>query len=349
MDQCSIVRSLAHGIDDHGVATQYMTAGTRSTTTLRYPSLGSMAARLLEGEPGIPVYVKFGRGSGQLTAGYLGPALNPLEIDENAIAARAPAPPPPAGRGNQAPGQMPLGVALPPGFSQSMLDDRDALRNAFDEHFRRLDEAADIVGGMDRFHQQAVDILRANRTQRALEVWGEPMSVRDQYGQHPTGRAALAARRLIEAGTRFVTFTINGWDTHGQNFSTLRSQLLPQLDRALGALVGDLHNRGLLDSTIVYCAGEFGRTPRINGGAGRDHWGRSLAVVVAGGGCKRGFVLGSTDGNGMAPASAPCRPDDVAATIFHSLGFEPNHELITPLGRPIHIFPSGRVLSPLLA
>jgi hypothetical protein len=345
MDQCALVRSLAHGIDDHGAATAYVTAGSRSTATMRYPALGSMTARLLEPEPGVPAYVKFGRGGGQMTSGYLGAAYNPLEVDENIIMR----PPTPQGRFAQQQQQQPLGVALPLGFTQDMLEDRDGLRNAFDEHFRQLDQVSDVSGGMDRFHQQAIDILRANRTQRALDISTEPLAIRTLYGNDPSGRAALAARRLIEAGTRFVTFTINGWDTHGQNFTALRTRLLPLLDRALGSLVGDLHNRGLLDSTVVYCAGEFGRTPRVNGGAGRDHWGRSMAVLVAGGGFKRGFVYGSTDGNGMAPANAPCKPDDVAATIFHNLGFESNYELITPMGRPVHIFPSGRTLAPLLA
>ena len=346
MDQCAIVRSLAHGIDDHGAASVYMTAGTRSTQVLRYPSLGSMTARLLDPEPGIPAYVKFGRG-GQLTTGYLGTQYSPLEIDEN-INVRPTQPVAQPNRPPQ-PQAQPLGVALPPGFSQEMLADRDELRNAFDEHFRQLDNSADIVGGLDRFHQQAIDILRANRTQRALDVSAEPNVVRDRYGNDPLGRAGLMSRRLIEAGARFVTFTINGWDTHGQNFTQLRTNLLPRLDKVLAALVGDLHSRGMLDSTVVYCAGEFGRTPRFNRGAGRDHWGRSLAVLLAGGGIKRGYVHGSTDANGMAPANAPCKPDDIAATIFHCLGFEPSHEIVTPLGRPIHIFPLGRTITPLLA
>ncbi len=347
MDQAAIVRSLAHGIDDHGAASVYMTAGTRSTQVLRYPSLGSMTSRLLDAEPGIPAYVKFGRGGSSQTTGYLGTQYSPLEVDENInirpAAAQA------QNRFQQPQQQQQLGVALPPGFSQDMLNDRDGLRNAFDEHFSRLDNSADIVGGMDRFHQQAIDILRANRTQRALDVSGEPSIVRDRYGSDALGRAGLISRRLIEAGTRFVTFTINGWDTHGGNFNALRTNLLPRLDRVLAALVGDLASRGLLENTVVYCAGEFGRTPRVNGGAGRDHWGRSMSVFLAGGGIKRGYVHGSTDTNGMAPANAPCRPDDVAATIFHCLGFEPSYEISSPLGRPLQIFPLGRVLAPLVA
>src|SRR5208282_5360243 len=126
----------------------------------------------------------------------------------------------------------------------------------------------------------------------------------------------LAARKLVQAGVRFVTISLGGWDTHGQNFQALKTKLLPQVDQTLSALIEDLSEQGMLDKTIVYCAGEFGRTPKVNPRAGRDHWARSMAVVLAGGGFKRGYVHGTTDAQGMAPASEACTPDDVSATIF---------------------------------
>src|SRR5262249_48285997 len=144
----------------------------------------------------------------------------------------------------------------------------------------------------------------------------EPASVRDRYGRDGFSQGALAARRLIEAGVRFVTISLGGWDTHGQNFNALKTNLLPKLDKTLSALVEDLSNKGLLDSTLVYCAGEFGRTPKINKGAGRDHWARSMAVLLAGGGIQGGYVHGATGGEGMTPAKEPVTPDDVSATIF---------------------------------
>ncbi|HMF13763.1 MAG TPA: DUF1501 domain-containing protein, partial [Gemmataceae bacterium] len=188
---------------------------------------------------------------------------------------------------------------------------------------------------------------RSDKTRKSFNLDEETTPVRDSYGRTPLGQSALAARRLVEAGARFVTIGLGGWDTHANNFRTLRF-LLPQLDQSLSALVGDLDGRGLLDSTIVYCAGEFGRTPTINGSAGRDHWARSMAVFLAGGGFRKGYVHGSTDAHGMQPSSDPCSPDDVSATIFRALGIAPNHEVQTTTGRPIAIFREGKIIEKLL-
>jgi len=173
--------------------------------------------------------------------------------------------------------------------------------------------------------------------------------VRDGYGRTPLGQGALAARRLIEVGARFVTLGVGGWDTHADNFRTLRDRLLPPLDQALTALIRDMRARGLLDETIVVCAGEFGRTPRVNGGAGRDHWPRTMAVLLAGGGITGGAVYGATDARGMAPTRDACSPDDLAATIFQRLGFGPRHEVRSTSGRPIAIFREGRVIESLVS
>jgi uncharacterized protein (DUF1501 family) len=183
---------------------------------------------------------------------------------------------------------------------------------------------------------------------RTFDLDKEPQQMRDAYGRGPFGQSALTARRLLEAGVRFVTIGLGGWDTHANNFQVLRGNLLPQLDAVLAALIGDLADKGLLDRTLVYCAGEFNRTPRINGAAGRDHWSRSMAVLLAGGGVRKGYVHGSTDNQGMAPADAPCAPDDVAATVFQALGIAPNREVHTLTGRPLAIFRAGDVIQGLL-
>ena len=146
-----------------------------------------------------------------------------------------------------------------------------------------------------------------------------------------------------------MTVGLGGWDTHAANFVALRTRLLPVLDQALAALVTDLDARGLLGSTVVYCAGEFNRTPRVNSAAGRDHWARSMAVFLAGGGLRKGHAHGSTDGGGAAPAKDACSPADVAATIFHALGVPPDHEVRTTSGRPLAIFREGKVIEALLA
>jgi hypothetical protein len=334
MDRCSLVRSLHHSIPEHGVATRYLTTGNLPTPALDYPSLGSLAARLLPPATGLPAYVAFAEERNNLFAGgagFLGAAYNPFEVE-----------------GDPRRGKLRVqGVGLPDDFSLADLADRAKLRDTFDARFRALD-AADLPASLDKFQRQALDIVRSERTRTAFDLDREPESIRETYGRTGFGQGALAARRLIEAGVRFVTVGLGGWDTHAGNFGSLRNGQLPQLDRTLSALLSDLDQRGLLASTLVYCAGEFGRTPKINRAAGRDHWAQSMAVLLAGGGIARGYAHGSTDAQGMAPATDPCSPDDVSATVFHCLGIDPRQELMTGSGRPVTLFREGKVIDKLL-
>jgi hypothetical protein len=333
-DRVTFVRSLNHTIPAHGPATVFMTTGNKPTPAVQYPALGSLVSKLLPAEPGVPPYVSFSelRNGSAGSAGYLGTAYNPFIVEGG-------------GKG----GLRVRGIQLPTGFTLEELADRDKLLQGFDSAFREADRAADLADGLDAFHKQALEILRSDRTKKAFDLAQESPATRDRYGKTPFALGALAARRLVEAGVRFVTVSLGGWDTHGQNFRSLKERLLPQLDQALSALVEDLDGRGLLEGTIVYCAGEFGRTPKINRGAGRDHWARSMAVVLAGGGFRRGYAHGSTDPQGMAPAAEPCTPDDVSATVFHCLGLDPHAELTTPTGRPVQLFREGTVVEKLLA
>jgi hypothetical protein len=342
MDRCTIVRSLAHTIPAHGPATVFMTTGNRPTPALHYPSLGSLVNKLVPAQRGVPPFISFSemRNGTAGLAGYLGTAYNPFIVEGVGAG---------GGRNNTAGNLRVRGVTLPTGFTLEQLENRDRLLQQFDQGLAAVDQSADLVEGLDTFHQQALDILRSNSTRNAFDLAQESPRTRARYGPGPFGLGALAGRRLIEAGVRFVTVSLGGWDTHGQNFNALRTRLLPQVDQTLSALVEDLDSRGLLDSTIVYCAGEFGRTPRINRNAGRDHWSRSMAVVLAGGGFKRGYAYGTTDSQGMAPSTEPCTPDDVSSTIFHCLGLDPHQELQTPTGRPVQLFREGRVVNRLLA
>jgi hypothetical protein len=330
MDHCALVRSLGHTITAHGPGTTYLSTGNRPSPALDYPTLGSLASRLLPPRQGVPPYVTFAalrEGIAGAGAGYLGPAYGPFEIEGELVRGELQA----------------HGISLPSRFSVSELESREALRRRFDHGLRAL-EATDSLAGLDRFHRQAIEILQSDRVRFALDLDREPNIVRDTYGRSSLGQGALAARRLIEAGARVVTLGVGGWDTHGDNFRTLRDRLLPPLDKALAALIRDLNSRGLLDETIVLCAGEFGRTPRVNGTAGRDHWAQSMAVLLAGGGIPGGLVLGATDGRGMAPSRDACSPDDLAATIFQRMGFGPGHEVLSAGGRPVQIFRDGRCL-----
>jgi hypothetical protein len=336
-DKTSIVRSLYHTIPAHGPATLFMTTGNKPTPAVDYPSLGSLTAKLLPAERAVPPYVTFNdlRGGAAGQAGYLGTAYNPFGVQGT-----------PGGKRGTF---QVRGISLPNGFGLDQLEDRNRLLEGFDQHFRELDRSTDLVEGLDAFHKQALEILRSDKTQRAFDLTQEPLALRERYGTNGFGLGALAARRLVEAGVRFVTLSLGGWDTHGQNFSALSKRLLPQLDQTLSALIDDLAARGMLDRTIVYCAGEFGRTPKVNRNAGRDHWARSMAVVLAGGGFKRDYMHGATDAQGMAPTVDACTPDDVSATIFHCLGIDPQRELRTPTGRPMPLFREGKVIEKLLS
>ncbi len=344
MDRTTVVRSLAHTIPSHGPATVFMTTGNRPTPAIQYPAMGSLVTRLMPAAAGVPPYVTFTelRNGSAGQAGYLGTAYNPFIVEGNPNTPQARNAPPTAAA------LRVRGITLPTNFTLDQLENRDRLLRTFDETFQDVDRNADLVGGLDAFHQQALEILRSDKTRNAFALDREPESLRQRYGTTPFGQGALAARRLIEAGVRFTTVSLGGWDTHGQTFNAHRTRLLPQLDQVLSALIQDLSDRGMLENTIVYCAGEFGRTPRINGNAGRDHWARSMAVVLAGGGFRRGYAHGTTDTSGMAPATEPCTPDDVCSTIFNQLGLDPHQELNTPTGRPITLFREGRVIPRLI-
>ena len=340
-DKISIVRSLNHTIPSHGPATVFMTTGNKPTAALTYPSLGSICAKMLPVDKGVPPYVSFQELRNGLagSAGFLGSGYNPFGVEGN----------PNTGKERGGATLRVRGISLPTGFSLEELDKRDKLLQRFDKGMKTLDESGDIVDGLDSFHKQALEILRSDKTKDAFDLSQEKQGLRDDYGATPFGQGALAARRLVEAGVRFVTVSSGmGWDTHSKTFDTHKTRNQPGLDQVLSALIRDLDSRGLLDSTIVMCAGEFGRTPKINKNAGRDHWARSMACVLAGGGIKRGYVHGSTDSSGMAPATEPVTPDDISSTIFQQLGVDPHQELTTPTGRPVQLFREGKVVEKLV-
>lgn len=220
---------------------------------------------------------------------------------------------------------------------------------------RLLGESASPQGAMTRFQQQAMGILTSHATQSAFRIDEEPDTVRRAYGRNIYGQCVLLARRLIQAGTRVVTVSwaphANAtWDTHGGNFKKLKRTLLPQFDLACSALLEDLHQRGMLERTLVAVLGDFGRTPKINNNdAGRDHWNYCYSIMLAGGGIRPGCVLGASDPQGAFPADRPTNPGDIIATIYHALGIDHRRQLYDRLDRPHRIVPSGDVVRELLA
>jgi hypothetical protein len=214
--------------------------------------------------------------------------------------------------------------------------------------------SAGAAGTIDDYRRKAIELLDSEKVRRAFDLGLEMAPLRDSYGRTRHGQSLLLARRLVEAGVRFVAVydrKINGpesWDTHSNNFSLLKESLLPPVDRGLAALVEDLADRGLLESTLVVALGEFGRTPRVNANSGRDHWPFCYSALLAGGGARGGFVYGSSDPLGAYPDSNPVQPADLAATIFWRFGLDPEAEIIDRTNRPWRLA-DGQPIRPLFA
>ena len=335
MEQCSLIRSVSHTIAEHGQGTEYVTTGNPIGPALSYPSIGSIVSSQHSATKGVPTYMDLAAlDLGK--AGFLGSTHNPFVVSSFGESnGRRP------GRGLSSPFELPEGLTV------EDLNRRSQLLQKMEAGFRQFDQTA-RAQEMTQFQQQAVDILSTGKTREALDLSKESAATRRRYGFGRFADSALAARRLIQAGVRFVTIGLTGWDTHADNFNQLRQQLLPRLDSSLSALLEDLQETGLLDETIVYCVGEFNRTPMINALGGRDHWARSMSVLVAGGGFKKGFVFGATDENGMEPADRPCSPTDVNATILNQVGIAPETILKTNSGRPVQAFRGATLLTDLV-
>jgi uncharacterized protein (DUF1501 family) len=229
------------------------------------------------------------------------------------------------------------------------LDDRRRLLETVDRFHRsaeaRANRAAEAVG---TYREKAFDLMTSRAAKQAFDIHAEPDAVRDAYGRTSLGQSCLMARRLVEAGVRCVTVDHSNWDTHDGNFATLKGGLLPAFDAALSTLFRDLADRGRLDSTLVVVTGEFGRTPRINKNAGRDHWGPAFTVLVGGGGLKGGRVVGRSDPRAERPATDPYGPEDLFFTAFTQLGIDPRAEFHTPDGRPVGLVNNGKMIGDLI-
>jgi hypothetical protein len=226
-------------------------------------------------------------------------------------------------------------VTLPGGLGDERFLARQELRQQVDQLVRLNDEVAgDPVAVLDEFYQQGHRLITSPEAQRAFDIHREPESVRDAYGRNSLGQRALLARRFVEAGVPFVTLHENGWDQHRDIFKRLKKQL-PPFEATVAALINDLDQRGRLDSTLVVALGEFGRTPKINPRAGRDHWADAMSVMFAGGGIPGGLIVGATDRKGYAASERILSPENFVSTIYTKLGISPNKVFYTPEGRPV--------------
>ena len=336
LDKTVLIRSLTSPEADHDRASHHILTGWRPNPALVYPSIGSVYAKTYGGMSGalpnqvaIPSRPLFGG------SGYLSGAFDPLDIP-----------------GDPSQPNFRVRDLTPP---DQMTYDRLKRRRGMVDLLNSGSQAgqSEITRARATFDEQTYALLTSSATQEAFKIEEESDPTRDQYGRNPLGQSLLLARRLVERGVGYVTINDRsgglGWDTHAQNFPSLRDRLMPPLDQGLAALIRDLDARGQLNDTLVVVCGEFGRTPKINAQAGRDHHGRASSMLMAGGGLKRGMVLGRTDRNGVAPVDRPVTPAEVCATVFTLLGIDPESRFQSPDGRPISLVDRASPISEIVA
>ncbi|WP_422930800.1 DUF1501 domain-containing protein [Singulisphaera sp. PoT] len=337
MDRVSLIRSVTSPEADHDRAAHHMLTGYRPTPAQVFPSYGSVVSKTREDRRGsLPPYVAIPDAPLFSSSGYLTPAYDPFMVSGDP----------------NTPGFRVNNLTPPDSVTLDRLRRRRDMVRTLDGFARDISPTP-LTGSRDQFADQAYDLLTSSAAQAAFKISDERSDVRDRFGRTPLGQSCLLARRLVEAGVSFVTINDRGmgalgWDTHQQNFGTIKNTLAPPLDQGISALILDLEERGLLDSTLVVVMGEFGRTPKINGNAGRDHHGRANSAILAGGGISQGRVVGRTDSKGDSPSDRPVTPSDLAATLYQTLGIDPNLQFETPDGRPLRLVENGKAIHELL-
>jgi len=335
-DKITVVRSFTHAEVDHGRGQHSMFTGYRPSPALVYPSMGSVIASELGQRGSVPPYVCVPtQGSQYLGSGYLSNACGPFAL----------------GTDPARPGFKVRDLGMAEGIDESRFEARKNLKALVDDHFRSKSKDDSIVT-MNSFYQRAYDMLASKEAREAFSLEGETEETKALYGMGKGGRSSagprlMIARRLVEAGVRCVTATYGAWDTHSFHYRGIELQL-PDFDKAFAGLIQDLDQRGLLDSTLVLVTSEFGRTPKINAGGGRDHWPRVFSIVMAGGGVKRGNIYGASDSLAGEPADSPLNVEDYSQTVFHLLGINGEDYLMSPGDRPQRIVMDGKVVKGLL-
>jgi hypothetical protein len=327
-DRLAIVRSIRHDQGNHGAGNHYMMTGAPPRIPVGcgafvsfHPSLGSVTAREREEHNGFPSYFSMPSMSRSGGPSFLGARYAPFVVPDDP----------------NRPSFRVRDVALPRGLDTGRFQSRRELRARVDTLQRIADPAAgDPVHALDHYYEQGYDLVTSKEAQRAFDIGNEPDKVRDAYGRNDFGQRALLARRLVEAGVPFITLYEGGWDHHTKIFESL-DRKLPEFDAAVAALILDLDQRGLLETTLVIALGEFGRTPKINSDAGRDHWSNAMSVLFAGCGTPGGLVVGATDPSGYSAAERVLSPENFVSTVYAKLGIDPGKIYYTPEGRPVHL------------
>lgn len=328
----AILRGITHNLSDHGLGTRYVMTGNRPTPVLKYPLFGSVVSYEFPSAEDLPSFVSIDRPVEG--PGYLGPEYGPLSTGEK----------PRYGQPFRV-----RGISLGEGMTVEKYRSRRSLLSDIDNTYAGFEELDDSVRGIDRFSEQAYNIISSPRARNAFNLTLEPDREVERFGRHDFGQSMMLTSRLIEAGVRFVTVLLEGWDTHQDNFNRLGRELLPRLDQSLSALLDRLGASGLLDSTSILVTGEFGRTPKVNGNAGRDHWARAMCSMMAGGSTNCGQVIGQTDDKAQGPVGDSYTPDDLAASFLQNIGIDPNTEYEANVGRPITLIRNGRPINGLVS
>jgi hypothetical protein len=327
-----LLRGFGHGEADHTRGNHSVLTGYAPSPAVAYPSLGSVVSHELGASGDLPAYIcvptdRFAHAG----PGYLSTAFAPFSLGSD-----------PGARGFKV-----RDLEAPKGIDAQRTARRRSLLSDLDAGFGGT-HAPDALRAAEAFHAQAYGIIDSPKAREAFELEREKPETRNAFGGSALGSRLLLARRLVEAGVRWITVTDGGWDHHRDLFRSARARY-EQLDQAFATFVRDLSERGLLERTIVLLISEFGRTPRVNQDGGRDHWPKVYTVVAAGGGLKRGLAFGRSDERGAEPEEGAVRPADLAATVLHRLGIDPTKKLMSPGDRPIDLVRDGRVLQEILA
>lgn len=318
-DKFTVIRSMTHKDGSHEGAMDLILTGHKPLPTTKHPSMGAVVNKELGPRNELPAYVSVPSGGRSEQAGFLGPQFNPFN----------------AGNPNVEKYSV-RDLELPMGVDWTQMESRYSLLKLVDSKVSKWDTGT-TFDSIDSYYQSALDLMRSPLAKKAFDIAQEPEQLRDKYGRTGTGQGCLLARRLVEAGVRFVTVKRGNWDHHTNIFENLANDYLPEFDRAHAALLEDLHDRGMLESTIVLVTGEFGRTPEINVYTGRDHWPNCFSLTIGGGGIEGGRVWGASDNEARFVKDDPVEVPDFIATLYSKLGVDRTKEYTTSIGRPIKI------------
>lgn len=332
-DNITVIHSVTHGEAAHERGTHNMLTGYRPSPALTYPAFGSIISHELGNQKNLPPYViipnTFAPENG---TGYLSTKYGPFAVGSNP----------------EDPGFTVRDLNASQGVTDKIFDRRRTLLSAVDNHFKTAENNVDAVKAMDSFYNQAYSMITSQSAREAFDLTKESDSVKDAYGRNAAGQRLLLARRLIESGVRMVTVSYGSWDHHSNLKGAMESNMV-NFDKAYAALITDLKQRGLLDSTLVMISSEFGRTPKINNTNGRDHWPRVFSSVLAGGGIKSGFVYGKSDALAAEPEDNPVSPGQIAATMFSLVGVDIHKKLMTSDMRPVEITYDTQAIEQIIA